>query len=379
MEFVLAMLLAAVIQVRVTTVDGVTNDVDLLGVNAVGLEIESGGQTKTVAFDNLLSMTRTTSASIAPPVMRAELSNGSRIAISGVTSDGETAILNLREQQPLSIPIKQVRWLRFRSSSATVDPQWLGMIDKARTTDVLVVRRAGDALDEVEGIVKSITAKVVTVDLDGEDLPAPLEKLEGVLFANATAVAPAGKILVEDTVGSRWQARSLSPGANNAILLELGGGVTHEIPLAQLRKIEATGSVQYLASESPAESSFVAVSKVGLGDALASQWFEAKSDNGRDLVMHADSFVEYRLDETFSTIAGTVQFDPTVTAGGTCSLKILLDGKAVWDQTFDVKDPSPKGYELPIGAAKRVRFDVKSAGDGDLGDTLRLRQPRLVK
>jgi len=379
MEFVLAMLLASVVQVRVTTVDGVTNDVELLRVTNFGLEIEASGNTQNIAFDNLLSVTRIAPSSITPPVMRAELLNGSRIAINGVTSDGDAAILNLRDQEPLTVPIKQVRWVRLRSSSPAADPQWLGMIDKVRAADVLVVRRAGDALDEVEGFVKSITAKTVTVDLDGEDLPAPIEKLEGILFASSSAESPQGKILIEDTSGSRWQAVAITSGKDDSFVIELGGGMSHELPLSLLRKIETTGSVQYLGTESPAESSFVSTSKIGLSDELASRWFGVESDSSRDLIMRADSFVEYRLDEQFSAVVGSVQFDPSVTAGGNCAMKILLDGKVVWDQTFDVKDPKPRGYELPIGSARRVRFEVTTAGDGDLGDSLRFRQPRLVK
>jgi len=379
MGFVLAVLLASAIQVRVTTVDGVTSDVDLVRVTDLGIQIDSGGNPMTLAFDDLLSVTRTDPPSITSPTMRVELVSGSRVAVSGVTSDGDTATLVLREQEPLNVPIKEIRWLRFRGSSPTVDPQWLGMVDKPRTTDVLVVRRTGDSLDEVEGIVKSMTAKAVTIDLDGEDLPAPIDKLEGVLFANSSRDAKQGKLLIEDTTGSRWKATSITAGKDDSLLISLAEGVTHQLPLSQLRMIESTGSVQFLAPEMPAESSFEANAKIGLNNQLANQWFGAKSDDDRDIVLHADSFVEYRLDGQFSTILGTVLFDPSVAAGGNCSMKVLLDGKVVWDQTFDVSDSKPRGYELPIGSSKRVRFEVKSAGDGDLGDTLRVRQPRLVK
>ena len=378
MALLLVGLLAAVIQVRVTTADGQTREVSLQSVGETGVVIESSGNQETIAFENLLSLERVEASSTTPPPMKVELFGGSRIAVTEVVSSGSDVTLSVPLQSPLTVPLKQVRWLRFRPSSPVTDPQWLGMIDNARTADVLVVRRAGDSLDEVQGIVNSITREAVKIDLEGDELAAPVAKLEGLLFANASATIETGNVIVEDAQGSRWHADAIRKGDGDMIVLELKAGITHQFPIDQLYRIETTGSVQFLAIEEPAGSSFSPHTKLGLTSELANQWLSAIAD-GNDLVMQADSSVEYRLSDQFSTLVGTALFDPSVTAGGKCSLRILLDDKVVWDQVFDVEDPAQRGYELPIGAARRLRFEVKTAGDGDLGDTIRIRQPRLVK
>lgn len=373
-----APLQAASVQVRLTTVDGVAREVSLKSMNETGLVIESGGTSETIAWDNLLSAERTEASSSTPPVMRIELVGGSRVAATQVTSEGNEATLVTREQEPLKAPLKELKSIRFKASSPATDPQWLGMLDSPRTADVLVVRRAGDSLDEVQGIVKSITAAVVTIDLDGDEVSAPIEKLEGVLFANATSSAEVGGLLVEDTQGSRWRVTSIASPRDGFVSLALGRSLKHEIRLDQLNRLESTGSVQFLALEAPAEKAYVPTTKLGLNASLADQWLGANVD-GNDLVMQSESHVEYRLGGEYSMLRGSAQFDQVVKVGGKCAMRILLDGKVVWDQVFDIEDPSARGYELPLGSARRLRFEVKTAGDGDLGDTLRIRQPRLVK
>ena len=185
MVFILAVLLSAAVQVRMTTVDGVTRDASLLGVSEAGLQIDANGTAQSIALDEVLSITRSDAAASTSPPMRVELFGGSRIAASEVTTADASVVVKPRDQPALTVPLNQVRWIRFRPSSPAVDPQWLGMIDKPRTADVLVVRRAGNALDEAQGIVKSIAADTVTIDMDGDDLAAPIDKLEGVLFADA--------------------------------------------------------------------------------------------------------------------------------------------------------------------------------------------------
>jgi len=379
MGLICVLLLTAVLQVRITTIDGVSRDASLTAVTERGIEIESGGKVEKLALDKLLSVERLDRPATTTPAMRVELFDGTRVAVTGITASEASATLSIRGQEPLLLPLTRVRWVRFRQGSPAVDPQWLGMIEKSKTADVLVVRRANDAVDEVQGIVKSISSEFVNVDLDGDSLQAPIGKLEGVMFADREPLADAGKIIVDDLQGSRWRAISLAASAPNIVSIDLGDGLTHQLPLDQLSRIETTGSVLYLATELPVESNYTPGSKLGLDGALANQWFGAKTGDDRDLVMRADSHVEFRIDKSFATLAGSAQFDPSVAAGGKCLLRILLDDKVVWEQTFDVSESSPRGYELPIGAARRLRFEVRTAGDGDLGDTLRIRQPRLVK
>jgi hypothetical protein len=379
MGFVLVTLLAMVIEVRVTTLDGKARDGELLSITNSSIEVQSNGSKESIATDQLLSLQRIDSATKSSPLLRVELLNGSRVAVTEVTTNQADAVLQTRDQPPLMVPLKQIRWIRFRPATPAVDPQWLGILEADHSSDVIVVRRSGNALDEVQGIVKSISATAVTIDLDGDELVAPIEKLEGILFGSIAAEPRSSNIIVEDLLGSRWMVESIESGENNLVRLMLGSGASHTLPLDQLKKVETVGSVQFLAAESPVESVFQPTTSIGLNKELAARWLSAFGVDDRDLVLHANSHAEYRVDDRYSSLVGSAQFDHSVTSGGKCTLRILFDGEVVWDQTFDVETPSPRGYELPLGKARRVRFEVKDAGDGDIGDTLKIRQPRLVK
>ena len=208
MGLTFALVLAAVLQVRVTTIDGASRDASLTAVTERGIKIEGRGTPETISLEKLLSVERLDRPASTTPTMRVELFGGTRVAVTGITASDADASLSIRGQAQLKLPLNRVRWVRFRNGSPAIDPQWLGMIEKTKSADTLVVRRANDALDEVQGIVKSITSEFVNVDLDGDALQAPIGKLEGVLFADRTPVADAGKIIVEDLQGSRWRAVS---------------------------------------------------------------------------------------------------------------------------------------------------------------------------
>jgi hypothetical protein len=374
----------SVISVKVSTLDGRTIEgaMNLLGETGLSL-VGNDSIPQVIPLDQILAIQRINVPATTPPVAKVGLSNGTRLSIDSIIAEGSAANIRIRGGQSLPVPLKQLGWVRFRGPSAGVDPQWLGLIDRARTSDSLVIRRAGDAIDEVAGIVVGITPESVSFSLDGDTMTAPVARLEGVLFSTAGDAAAvskeAGSVLVDDIHGSRFVAASIKAGENETIQLRLGDGVDYALPLGQIAKIELTGSVQFLATVAPVEARFVPLVKIGIAPALANQWLGPEVADGRDLILRSTSQVEYRISDGFQTLVGSVDFDSSVTAGGKCIVRLLLDGKVAWEQTLDVGDASSRGFELPIAGVRRVRFEVVNGDDGDLGDTVRLRQPRITK
>jgi hypothetical protein len=379
-----AALSLAAINVRIASLDGSTVEGQLRSLSSAGVTIsgnQAGSAEQNIALDQVLSVQRTDSAAVTRPASRVGLAGGSRIAIRSITTEGSTAKLAVRNQSPLRVPMKQLSWVRFGAPSAAVDPQWLGLIDRPRAADALVVRRAGDSIDEVSGIVVGISSESVSFDLDGDKMQAPLTRLEGLLFANpaGTATETKGMVTIDDIDGSRWVAASLGAGTDSEVELKLGDDLIYRLPLDRIDKIELTGSVEFLADQQPVESKYTPYVAIGLPAPIAEKWFAPQVVGGRDLLMRATSHVEYRVGDGNETLVGSFEYDPAVTAGGNCVVRILLDAKPVWEQTLDVSDPSPRGFELPLNGARRIRLEVATGGDGDLGDTVRVRQPRMMK
>jgi hypothetical protein len=374
------------IAVRIDTIDGISKTGTLGGVSGEGVNLLGDDSTpQTIALDQILSIQRTNNPPTTPPGSRIGLAGGSRLAIVGVKSEGTTATIKIRGGDELPVPLKMLRWIRFRNPSAAVDPQWLGLIDRPRASDSLVIRRPGDSIDEVAGIVLAIGDESVSFNLDGDTMQAPIARLEGVVFtttgadAGAAADKAGGSVLVDDIYGSRFVATSMSGTDDGAISLQLGDELKYRLPLQSISKIELTGSVEFLAMVQPVEAKYVPLVNIGIAPQLSGQWLSPEVRDGRDLVMRSASHIEYRLSEGFQTLVGSVDFDSEVTSGGKSVVKILLDGKPVWEQPLAVTDASSRGFELPISGARRVRFEISGDTDGDLGDTIRLRQPRITK
>jgi hypothetical protein len=374
----------AVVDVRVATLDGNTVEGPLRSLGSADVQVggdATGPAEHIIALDQVLSISRLEPTATTRPAARAGLAGGSRIAISQVSTEGAQAQLAVRNQASLSVPLKQLRWIRFGSPAAAVDPQWLGLVDRPRSADALVVRRPGDAIDEVSGIVLGIGQESVSFDLDGDTMQAPRARLEGLLFASTAAdlAADQGKVIVDDIDGSRWVAISLGPGRDGEVELNLGSGLLYRLPLDRIEKVEMTGAVEFLAGLPAAAAGYAAHLSLGLPGELATTWLGPESDAGRDLLMRATSHLEVRVPDGSQTLLGSFEFDQRVAAGGNCVVRVLVDSQPVWEQTLDVSDPSPRGFELPLGGARRVRLEVAAGADGDLGDTVRVRQPRMMK
>lgn len=379
-----AVALLAAVNVRVTTVEGDTINGPLRALGAAGVEVggdPSAAAEHSFALDQVLSIERLERPAAAAAGPQVAIAGGSRLAIAAVTTEGTTAELQIRNQPPLAVPLKQLRWIRFGSPAAAIDPQWLGLVDRPRVADSLVVRRPGDAIDEVSGIVLSIDAETVAFDLEGETLNAPLTRLEGLLFASTAEqiAASPGNVTVEDIDGSRWVALSLGAGSDSEVELNLGNGLVHRLPLSRIAKAELSGSVEFLAAQPPVQTLHTPYVSLGLPTELVQAWLGPERVGDRDLVMRAPSHAEFRVAAGSQTLAGSVQFDSDVAGGGDCVVRVLLDGEVAWEQTLSVSAPAPRGFELPLGDARRVRLEVLTGDDGDFGDTVRIHQPRMTK
>lgn len=377
-----AIVLAAV-QVRVTTVDGQVTTGKLTQLTANAVELEETAARSPIPLDQVTLIERVDGAVPRPASVSVGLEGGSKVVVDGLQIAESTAELALRGGMPLRLPVQRLRWVRFRPPSPTVDPQWLGLVERPRVADSLVVRRPGDAVDEVSGVVLGISADSVSFSLDGEPMRAPVSRLEGVLFRSPAAeggdVPAPSRILLEDVQGSRWVGDSLAAAEAGFVSIDLGGDVAHAISLDDIRRIEFSGSIEFLAAQSPVEVRYVPGQSIGLSADLLTTWLGPQVVDDRDLVLRATSHVEYRVGEGFRSLVGSVEIDPEVTSGDRCVVRVSLDSRVVWEQTLAVDDSSPRGFDLPLGGVRRVRFEVVPEAGIELGDTVRLRRPRMLK
>ncbi|MEM6470264.1 MAG: NPCBM/NEW2 domain-containing protein [Planctomycetota bacterium] len=345
-----------------------------------GIEIRTDSGVETILFTELASVRpEPPLEAIEGPPQRITLVGGSVLSSQELaTTDDESINIILRRQPDLKVPLRFVRSIRFRRGTATSDPQWLGLTEQENRSDVMVIRRGNDQLDPIEGVIVALDTETLDFNLDGDIIEAPIERLEGVVFRTTGGEANKNQIKITGRYGSQFFIDRLQSGpVASEISVDLPGETTHRIPIDQLREITWSSGRVMLAQEQPADSGYKPYLTPGIEPGLFKKWFEPRSE-GSDLVASAGGSIEYRIDDGFQSLIGSVAREESVAATSKVIVRIELDENVAWEQKLDGSRRAV-GFQIPVTDSRRVRFRVLAGDDGDVGDTVRFFQPRLLK
>jgi hypothetical protein len=350
----------------------------LAGFTADKVRIEASGQVRELPFDQLTTLTPTSINDRSGPTVRVTLVSGSKVAAQDVSLLNNELVIEPRRQQPLRVPIKQVKAIRFRAASNATDAKWLGIVGQESRGDTLVIRRGEDRLDPQSGIIEAIADNKVTFDLDGDKVNAPIDRLEGIVFGGTDTVSESSEIRVHDVFGSQWLVTAIQPSAaDEPLMIRLADGLTHSVPLDHVESVRWSGGLVLLATQPPASSSVKPYLQTALDKKLIDKFFAPKATADADLLATGGSSIEYRIDPGYETLSGTVQRLASIRDGSKLKVQITLDGQTAWEQELVGADP--RGFELSVGDARRLAIIIDNGADGDLGDTVRVIRPRLTK
>ncbi|QDV86755.1 NPCBM/NEW2 domain-containing protein [Planctomycetes bacterium TBK1r] len=348
------------------------------GTTASSLQLHDGSSLRKLPADQVVTLKLAApQETSAGPTINVTLTNGSSLFAQDVSMDDTTVKIEPRRQSAINVPINQVRSIRFRQGGPATDPQWFGLEDKEQRSDLMVIRRGNDQLDPIEGVVVGLDPQNLLFELDGDKIEAPRDRLEGVFLRSAASSDARAAVKVSDIFGSTFLVARLEPSdATDAIEILLPGQVRHRIALDQIQRITWSSGRVMLARESPASNGMSPLLQTKLPTSLMTEWFGPAAE-GEDLVMVAGGNAEYRVEPGFQTLAGSVGRDKLVSAGGTVTVRVVVDGQVQWEQSLT--DSSSKGFRVPVAGANRVRLEALAGDDGDVGDQVRFLKPRLIK
>jgi hypothetical protein len=178
--------------VEVTETNQATYPADFVGFSGKSLDVlVPAGQSRKIPFENILRLRFTSAKAVTSEQgISIELRGGSRIAASQMTSDGKNVTIT-SGNGPLVFSSKAVSTCLFGKLSAELLPQWKSFVESQVASDMLVLTRAEDALDKIEGLIGKVTAEFVSFDIDGQNVEAPREKLAGIkYFSTEKALGP---------------------------------------------------------------------------------------------------------------------------------------------------------------------------------------------
>ena len=376
LALVFALAIVAV-PVEVTTTSGDTRRGEFVDLSAEGLQISEDGLEITIPTDQLSDLKVTEAQPKTGPKTQVTFAGGTRILAREVRLEGEILEVELPRQTLLRASVRSARAIRFGGAMAETDAAWLGILEKESRGDTLVIRRPGNRLDPTMGIIEGIAASKVQFSLDGDSVSAPIDRLEGVIFGASDDAGASPAIVVTDVYGSKWAIDEVALSDDSGSLKLKFGEFDHELPLSLLASIRWTSGLMMLADTEPVEVTIAPSLSTNVNANLINQLLGSETIDESDLVIQGGGLSEYRVEEGFRVLQGSVRRDERVKAASDLSVKILLDGEVAWEESLP--DSGPRGFELEVGAAKRVTLQVDSGNDGDLGTAVKFIRPRLVK
>jgi hypothetical protein len=342
-----------------------------------------------------------------------ELTDGSRLLGSAYTVERGLASIRLTNDETAEVRTRSINTVRFKSheNEPALAEQWAKIVGQPnRTSDVVIVRRtlqkkAGSdgsnaapefSLDYVDGVLYNITADSVQFEVDGELVPVPRSRVEGLIYYH-----PQGETLreplcrVTDAFGTVWSAASLSwDSKSERLAFKTTAGVQGELAADELRRLDfSVGKLQYLSDLEPAAVEFTSRQSGGASDDNYAKLFAFKRDRSllesgpllvagqeykKGLALTSRTQVTYVLPEGFRRFRATVGIDDRTGGRGNVELVITGDGRELSRHEVD-GGGEPIRLDIDISGVRRLTFLADWGKYGDTNDDLDLCEARITK
>ncbi|HEY4233966.1 MAG TPA: NPCBM/NEW2 domain-containing protein [Lacipirellulaceae bacterium] len=349
-----------------------------------------------------------------------ELVDGTRFPLAEFSTTGGKATIVPRmgsiggsdQPQPLLIDLKKIKSVSLQSMSEALVSQWQEILatsnaaDSATPSDLLVVvKRGGQSLDYLEGVIGQVTDRDIEFTHDGSSARVSREKVAGLIFyrANPPSDEPPRCVLTgtDDLIIRGANVRL--DGEN--LQIATASGATVRWPSAEIASADfSAGKLVFLSDLKPAlrswqplvalPASATHAATLGLprfdhsafGGPL-SLWYPDGDQS--PALGHAESFakglalrsraeVVYRLPRGFNRFTAVVGIEPVTRSNGDVMLTVMGDDQSLWEHPVTGHDP-PLPIELDIAGVKQLKIVVDYGKNLDTGDWLNLCDARIVK
>jgi len=322
------------------------------------------------------------------------LTDGSLIAAASYQTEAGTIKAATTKMGILNLPSGSVDHVRFQTGPPVMEQRWQEMLDREITEDMLVIV-SGDTLDYLGGIVRAVREQQVDFDLDGDVVPVRRGKVYGIRYYRpdrGEAFEPMAR-LVDDS-GSIWRIQKVvTSEADGTLRADTPLGIRLTLPFEAVTRIEFAGSGRVFLSDLTADSVhwtpyFGRPGSVASLEKLYRPRQNATLDSvpivldgvpyEHGLTLHSRTEMTYRLTGPFERFQATAGIDDRVRPGGNVMLKILGDGRVVYQATIAGTHPAQK-IDVSLKGVKTLTILVDFGSDLDVGDHLILAEARLLK
>lgn len=394
---VLATLAHASEDVVVKLADGAVVKGELASLSVDSLSVATGGNIDKWSLDQVREIRLRDDSSPVTPFARVFLQDGSQMNCKTyVVQDGMAEIEF--DNSKAKIATAQIRYVRFAPFRPKVAKQWDDVLEAARVSDTLVVRRPNDAIDYIDGIIGDIDSEHVKFEFDDDWIDVKFAKIDGlVYFQSDKPVLQKPACSITTVQGSQLAAESVSvDDLDDGVVVSTLDGQSIRLAYSDVLAITfANRSTSFLSDLEPERIVWRPVVASSIVDDL-SQFFRPRFDSnfrGEPLSIRVDgqtrdftkgisalshSEITYRLAGEYRSFQAIVGIDAEIAPSGDARLEI-------WSDTVKVVDDVIKGTEsaIPIkvdlSGVGRMRIVVTNGSFLGDGDYVNLCDARLLK
>lgn len=385
-----AAVVTALPDAQLTTLDGKTISGRVLDITPENVRMHTKDGEQAIPSSQVLRVTDGKTAVAQPATQLVELVDGSQLAAREYSVDGAVASIMLNGRILYSIPIKQVRLVRFGTIADL--SEWNQIVKEHAASDLLVLRK-GAALDYLEGILHDVNANTVRFETDGRTIPVKRAKVAGIVYYHGVKQHPPDPFcMLTDRDGSQFAVRKIAL-KDGKLNIETGSGITNELSLEAVSALDfSAGKQRYLSDLEPAAVEYTPYFG-GESEGSETQQINSpardKSLTGGNLELDGNKYVKgvalhsrtkamYQLPRGFRRFAATVGIDDAVRPHGEAIVRIQGDGKPLWERAVRGTE-SASNVDIDIAGVRMLEVQADFGANLDIADHVDLCDARLTK
>ncbi|TWT61004.1 NPCBM/NEW2 domain protein [Rubinisphaera italica] len=375
-------------QVEVTSLDGQTVVGELVSLDAKQLVLNAGDAVKVVALDRVMNITwqdhKPVNTTEEAGIQNLLLIDGSHLIGRNAITDGLNVTFESASLGAMTVPLKNVKSLRFKTLNATTREQWNTLIQKPYSDDRLVIQK-GEVLDFLAGVVTQYDTEKVQFLYDGNEIPVRLAKVFGIIHPADMMPNQTATCSLKTTSGESLFVNQVSV-SEGQMMVRTGPGEQVVLPLESIAQLDfSLGRIVYLSDMAPEGTEYTPFfdtvwefQRDRTVDGSPLQIGKKKYSKG--LWVHSKTTLTYRLAGEFSRLQATLGIDAAVAMAGHGNVDVVIsaDDEVLFTQNISARD-SAIPLDLSLTGKRFLKITVDFGKGLDIGDHLDIADARLIK
>ena len=314
------------------------------------------------------------------------LAGGDRLTGAVSKWDGKQVVLN-GDAGEVAVPVRRLREAWRESAEAAEKAK--ALVAPGTLEDTALVRAENNEVRAVAGVALGVDGDSLNFRFNDRDRKIALDRLVGVVFGESDEAKA-------DPFGGKFhQSLLLASGDTlSGLWVGLAGGVLElrtpwegkvSVPVEKVARLKSrNGGLVYLSDLTPAK-----VEQVPYFDRMlafradqsltGSRLKLADGEYDKGLAVHSRCLLHYDVGGSYGRFKAKVGFQDPEGKAGNAHVRVLADGKPLFDRPDARGDAPPEELDLDVTGVKTLTLEVDFGRGQDVGDRVVWANPRLLK